>query len=130
VEPREMIHVGVRDENMADAQDFAGRKAMDIAEVEENGPAAEAESDQEPRVGEHVVDQPRLHEPGHRSLSPARNPRRAPPDGPGSKRLIDPETAGRWRTRRRRTAARLGAKKNFSDAGTRLLPASSAAVRG
>jgi len=70
VKSREMIHMGVGHENVADPEDFAGRKPMDIAEVEQDCPTPEAKIDQEPRIGEDVIDEPRLDEPRHgRSLS-------------------------------------------------------------
>jgi hypothetical protein len=55
---------------MADPEDFAGRKRINVAEVEQDCPAAEPEIQQEPRVGKDVVDQARLDEPCHGKLPP------------------------------------------------------------
>jgi hypothetical protein len=58
-----MIHMGMGHENVADPEDFTGRKRLDIAEVEQDCPAPEAKIDQEPGIGEDVIDEPRLDEP-------------------------------------------------------------------
>src|SRR5262249_21215754 len=50
---------------MADAEHLAGRKDVDVPDVEQKSPATEAEIDEDPRVGEDVVDQPGLDEPSH-----------------------------------------------------------------
>src|SRR4051794_7495840 len=84
VEAGEMIHVGVRDEGVAHAQDFARGERPKVAEIEQERPAAEAEVNVEARVIKWAVDQPRLDEPSH---------------GVGAERLAISETVRlpRWR---------------------------------
>src|SRR5262245_57271965 len=60
-----MIHVGVRNERMRDAQEFARGQRRHVAEVEQQCPAAETEIDEQRRIRKGIVDEPRLHEPSH-----------------------------------------------------------------
>jgi hypothetical protein len=46
IEAGKMIHVGVRQEGMAHAQQLARRQRRQIAEIEQQGAAAEAEIDE------------------------------------------------------------------------------------
>jgi hypothetical protein len=57
VETHEVVHVGVRDEHMADAQQLAWRQRADVAEIEEQGALFEEEIDQEPGVAKRRVDE-------------------------------------------------------------------------
>src|SRR5262249_14816354 len=68
VKSRKMVHVGVRDEPMADPEDLAGRERMNVPEIEQKRPATEAEVDEAPGIGENVIDQPRLDEQTHRNF--------------------------------------------------------------
>ncbi len=58
--------------DVADPEDFTGRKGVDIAEVEQDCPAPEAKIDQHPGIGEDVIDQPRLDQPRHGRSLPGR----------------------------------------------------------
>lgn len=68
VEPAEMIHVHMRHENVRDAEDLTRRKRLQITQVEKNRPAAEAEIEQQKRVGKQFVYQTRLDEYGHGNI--------------------------------------------------------------
>ena len=74
VEAGKMIHVGVRDKHMADPQELAGGERRDIAEIEQDGAAAEAEIDEQAGVVERTVDQARLNEPAHAQANAASGP--------------------------------------------------------
>ncbi|HET9245103.1 MAG TPA: hypothetical protein VFO15_04800, partial [Xanthobacteraceae bacterium] len=65
IETREMIHVGVRNERMRDAQELARGQRRHVAEVEQQGAAAETEIDEQRGIRKGIVDEPRLHEPSH-----------------------------------------------------------------
>src|SRR5262249_43976027 len=65
IETREMMHVGVRNERMRDAQELACGQRRHVAEVEQQGAAAETEIDEQRRIRKRIVDEPRLHEPSH-----------------------------------------------------------------
>jgi hypothetical protein len=65
IEAGKMIHVGVGNENMTDAHELARGQRRHVAEIEEQGPAAEAEVDEQRGIREGIIDEPRLHEPGH-----------------------------------------------------------------
>src|SRR5262245_34225443 len=67
-----MIHVGVRNESMRDAQELARGQRRHVAEVEQQGAAAETEIDEQRGIRKGVVDEPRLHEPSH-FLPPSRS---------------------------------------------------------
>jgi hypothetical protein len=72
IEARKMIHVGVRNERMRDAQEFARGQRRHVAEVEQQGAAAETEIDEQRRIRKRIIDEPRLHEPSH-FLPPSRS---------------------------------------------------------
>ena len=76
VEPAEMVHVGMRDEDVADPQQLARRQRQQVAEIEQQGAPGEAKVKVEARVAERIVDQVRLRQPGH--SAPSR--RGIPPD--------------------------------------------------
>ena len=61
IKAREMIHMGVRHEHVAHAQQLPGRQRRELAEIEQQGPAAEAEIDEEPGIRERIVDETRLN---------------------------------------------------------------------
>ena len=65
VEAAEMVQVRVRHQGVADAQQLARGQRRQVAEVEQQRPAAEAKVDEDAGIGERIVDQPRLDEPGH-----------------------------------------------------------------
>ena len=65
IEARKMIHVGVGHENMGEAQELARGQRRQLAEIEQQGAAAEAEIDEQPRIRKRIIDQARLHEPSH-----------------------------------------------------------------
>src|SRR5262249_29711966 len=67
-----MIHVGVRNERVRDAQELARGQRRHVAEVEQQGAAAETEMDEQRGIRKGVVDEPRLHEPSH-FLPPSRS---------------------------------------------------------
>ena len=69
VEPAEVVHVGVRDKDVADPQQLPRRQRVQVAKVEQQGAPAEAKVEIETRVAERIVDQPRRHEPGHPGAS-------------------------------------------------------------
>ncbi len=60
VEAREVVHVGVGDEGVADAKQLARRKRRQVAKVEQQRPPFEHELQIEPRIAEGIVDQPRV----------------------------------------------------------------------
>jgi hypothetical protein len=60
--------MGVRHEGVRHAHELARRQRTKVAQVEHEGPPREAEVDEEARVAERIVDQPGLHQPGHRPL--------------------------------------------------------------
>ena len=66
IEPGEMVHMGMRDENMADAKDLARSKRMEVAEIEEDRATAEPKIDQKARIRGRIIDEPCLNEPRHR----------------------------------------------------------------
>src|SRR5208283_41682 len=57
IESREMIHVSVRYEYVADAQQLARRQDPDVADVEEDRAAFEFEVDIDPGIAEAPVDE-------------------------------------------------------------------------
>jgi hypothetical protein len=68
IEPREMVHVGVTHEHVADPKQHAGGKRADVTYVEKNGATLELEVDAQARVTPYTVDQPGVedwfrHEP-------------------------------------------------------------------
>src|SRR5690606_30276703 len=80
IESREVIHVRVRDEHVAHAQELAGGKRHDVAGVEKERAAQELEIDVDARVAERRVDELRLEDGTHAAL--ARRPERlAAPGG-------------------------------------------------
>ena len=68
VEADEMVHVGVGDERMRDAQELSCRQSREIAQVEQEGAALEQEVDVESGVAEGAVDEGRLEDRTHRDL--------------------------------------------------------------
>jgi hypothetical protein len=65
VETHEVVHVGVRHEHVAGAQQLARRDRRDVAQVEEQGAALEQDVDEQRRVAERPVDQARLEDRAH-----------------------------------------------------------------
>jgi len=57
IETGEVVHVGMGDKGMADAQDLTRRKSMQVPQVEEDGPFFEQEVDIQGRVVEGPVHQ-------------------------------------------------------------------------
>jgi hypothetical protein len=82
IEPDEVIHVGVGDEDMIDLEDHAGRQGTDVTQIEEKGFPAVPHIEVQGRVPEGVVDEPHVeHEgpfpalgPGAEILSPSAFP--------------------------------------------------------
>jgi hypothetical protein len=60
-----MIHMGVGNESMRDAHEFASGQRRHVAKVEQQGPTAETEIDEQRGIRKGIIDQPRLHEPSH-----------------------------------------------------------------
>jgi hypothetical protein len=52
-----MIHVGVGHENMGEAQELERGQRRQLAEIEQQGAAAEAEIDEQPRIRKRIIDQ-------------------------------------------------------------------------
>src|SRR5262245_37333819 len=65
IEASKMIHVSMGNENMTDAHELARGQRRHVAKIEEQGPAAESEVDEQRGIREGIIDEPRLHEPGH-----------------------------------------------------------------
>src|SRR5262249_58322115 len=55
IETRKMIHVGVRNESMRDAQELARGQRRHVAEVEQQGAAAETEIDEQRGIRKGIV---------------------------------------------------------------------------
>src|SRR5262249_42236400 len=65
IESREMIHMHVRNECMAHAQELARGQRRQIAQVEQQCPAREMKYDEQHSIRERIIDEPRLQEPRH-----------------------------------------------------------------
>jgi len=65
VETEEVVHVGVRHENVAGAEQLARRECRDVSEVEEHGPPLEQHVHEQRRIAERSVDQSRLEDRAH-----------------------------------------------------------------
>ena len=65
IEPDEMVHVGVRHEDVTRAQHFARRQCVDVTQVEEQGAAIEQHVYVQGRVGERPIDETRLENRTH-----------------------------------------------------------------
>jgi len=57
VEPDEMVHVGVRHEDVVDLQELARRQAVQVPEIEQEGRAAVLALHVNPGVSERIVDE-------------------------------------------------------------------------
>ena len=69
IEPGEVIHVRMRDEDMRDTHQFSRRKHRNIAEVEQQRSTLIAKIDIQTRVAERIVDETRFKQAAHRSSS-------------------------------------------------------------
>ena len=65
VESGEMIHVGVADEDVAEAQQLARAQIRNIAEIEQHGAFLEHELAVDAGIAERVVDKLPLHDRPH-----------------------------------------------------------------
>ena len=65
VETGEMVHVRVRHQGVAHAQQLARRERREIAQVEQQRAPSEPEINDEPGIGERLVDQTGLDECAH-----------------------------------------------------------------
>ena len=68
----EMVHVGMRDEDVADPQKLAGRQARHVADVKQDRPPIELQVDEHPGVAEGPVDQRRVENGPHPSKNTIR----------------------------------------------------------
>ena len=69
IEAREVIHMQMRDEDIADSQHLTGRKPSKIAKIEQQRPLFENEIDVKTRIVERVVDQRRVEMAWHGSFA-------------------------------------------------------------
>ena len=60
IESDEMVYVGVRDKDVADAKQFAGTQGVQITEIEQQRPAFEHAFHVERRISKWAVDQLRM----------------------------------------------------------------------
>ena len=65
IEPGEMVHVAVGNENVADPQHLPRRKRREIAGIEQQGAPAEAEVNEQAGIAERIVHQPSLDQLAH-----------------------------------------------------------------
>jgi hypothetical protein len=70
VEPHEMIHMGMGNENVAQAQDLPRGKLPDIPQVEHQGPFLEQAIHIKRGVPERVVDEFRMEQGSHYQFCP------------------------------------------------------------
>src|ERR1700732_2629128 len=70
----EMVHVGMRDEDVAHPQKLAGRQTRDVADVKQDRPPLELQVDEYPRVAEGPVDQRRVENGPHLTENTIRGP--------------------------------------------------------
>src|SRR5216683_2744448 len=69
-----MVHVGMRDEDVAHPQKLAGRQTRDVADVKQDRPPLELQVDEYPRVAERPVDQRRVENGPHLAENTIRGP--------------------------------------------------------
>src|SRR6266851_4017057 len=69
-----MVHVGMRDEDVAHPQELAGRQTRDVADVKQDRPPLELQVDEYPRVAERPVDQRRVENGPHLAENTIRGP--------------------------------------------------------
>src|ERR1700730_18421985 len=69
-----MVHVGMRDEDVAHPQKLAGRQPRDVADVKQDRPPLELQVDEYPRVAERPVDQRRVENGPHLAENTIRGP--------------------------------------------------------
>src|SRR6267378_5889224 len=95
-----MVHVGMRDEDVAHPQKLAGRQTRDVADVKQDRPPLELQVDEYARVAERPVDERRVENGPHR----AENTIRAQASSRGSlvhqeAHAWKPESVCAWRRR-------------------------------
>src|SRR5580700_7073770 len=71
-----MVHVGMRDEDVAHPQKLAGRQTRDVADVKQDRPPLELQVDEYPRVAERPVDERRFENGPHLAENTIRGPER------------------------------------------------------
>ena len=59
IEADEMVHVRVRNENLADLEEDGGRLTVDAAEIEQQGPSVVTEADVQAGIAERGIDESR-----------------------------------------------------------------------
>ena len=69
VESDEVIHVGVRHENVCELEKLTRRETLDVTQVKEQGPSLVTKSDEEGRITERPVDQPRQESITHNEMN-------------------------------------------------------------
>src|ERR1700738_3767055 len=69
-----MVHVGMRDEDVAHPQKLAGRQTRDVADVKQDRPPLELQVDEHPRAAERPVDQRRAENGPHLAENTIRGP--------------------------------------------------------
>src|SRR6267154_2317329 len=69
-----MVHVGMRDEDVAHPQKLAGRQTRNVADVKQDRPPLELQVDEYPRVAERPVDQRRVENGPHLAENTIRGP--------------------------------------------------------
>ena len=89
IETGEMIHVEMRDEDVADAQQLARGKAREIAEIEQQRALLEHEIDVKARIVEAIVDELGIEMARHGASASGRS-RRREPTGAGPRRQCRP----------------------------------------
>src|SRR5262245_32501564 len=60
IEANEVVHVPVRDEDIGDAKEFAGRQRRNISEVEKESAPLKRQVDKNARVPKGIIDQVRI----------------------------------------------------------------------
>ncbi len=69
VKSDEVIHVGVRHENVCELEKLTRRETLDVTQVKEQGPSLVTKSDEEGRITERPVDQPRQEGIAHNEMN-------------------------------------------------------------
>jgi hypothetical protein len=71
-----MIHVAMRDEDIAHAKEFPGGQRRQVTKIEKDGPPPEPKVDKQARIRKRFIDQTALNQPTH-AFAPDRSCRRA-----------------------------------------------------